>query len=371
MADFYSAIHSTQEDDVKFWDGTTEWGYVYSDGGLSADYRTPAGNADEAARDALYGADYSTLAAWEDARDREGNTDSEHAIIMGPWSVKDTADFHIDDGWDTDDMVIRAIGVSRVNGIWDTTDAYMLSVDMNDIGDKAIDINYACVIDGIQFEDVSGGANTNALLRIGYTGTGHVINCMFKLATDIASAGIDSDAAGTFNVWNCIIYADDTAGFSGTEGIHAVSGSTFNVYNTTIYCMDDGMEDSGSTLNVDSCAIFNCTDDIENADSINTCATDQGGGEGVGGVDISGGGGSDGDWETTEFVDPTTPFNFNVQDAAAAIKGTGTDNSGVFTNDIAGNTRTTWDIGAFEFEAIVGGNAGIMTTWGGFWGPTY
>ena len=43
--------------------------------------------------------------------------------------------------------------------------------------------------------------------------------------------------------------------------------------------------------------------------------------------------------------------DFTVKDTDADIYNTGSDLSGTFTDDIAGTTRTTWDIGAFEYVA--------------------
>lgn len=56
----------------------------------------------------------------------------------------------------------------------------------------------------------------------------------------------------------------------------------------------------------------------------------------------------------------TSDFNDYASDdlspaAAGALIGAGTDLSGTFTDDVAGNTRSAWDIGAYEYIAAGGG----------------
>lgn len=52
--------------------------------------------------------------------------------------------------------------------------------------------------------------------------------------------------------------------------------------------------------------------------------------------------------------------DYSVKDTDSPLYDAGTDLSAYFTTDIAGTTRSTWDIGAFEYVASGGGGVSII-----------
>jgi len=337
-ADVYCAIVS----DSDYWDGTIAWGYD-----ATSSVTSPTAHANQTARDAQYTATYSSLWAWEDARDGVAQAgDTEYAIIQGPWVNPDTTSWICED-FASDAIIIRAIGVARCNGIWDDTDAYTLEVASEDDSyGVRVASNDPTTFDGLQFHDDSITATTGFCVEFHGTGTYTLSNSF--LSTMGAANAVEIDAASTTTIFNCIIINRHTR-LSGGEAIHAVGGSTVYVYTTLACNFDDAFEDSGATTTAISCVAIDCVDDFDSWDTITTCATDQGAGEGTSGVDISA------TWDSTCFTDHSV-YNYNVQDTDSPLYDTGTDSSGVFTVDVTNYTRPRWDLGPFEYQAAAGGN---------------
>lgn len=350
VADVWSAIYSTNVDDEDYWDGSEEWGYNYVDGG---DYFNPVPHVSEAARNTEYPNSYTSLQAWEDAQDGNADAGVQYAIIMGPWTAYDTTDFDIDDGWSSSNIIVRAIGTARTAGVWDSTDAYTLSVDLDTDG-HCCDTNYIIRWDGFQWHDSGAGQNGVALLRFGTPTACFVTNCMFQTTDE--STGIDCDAAVSLTVWNTIVYCLGTQG-TGSEGIHSTAASTFTLYNCTVDNYDDGIEDSGGTTVANSCAVVNCDDCLDAWETETYMATTDGSApEGANSIDISG------SYAADDFTDYANE-NFNVQDAASALYDAGDDLSGTFTKSIAGTSRpqgAEFDIGAHELVVAAPGGGQVI-----------
>lgn len=331
------------------------------------------------------GTHYTTLDAWEDALGGTTSgdlpTDDEIAIAQCRASSGkiDTTPVSIS-GWTTD--ATRYIKVTKHsdetnNGIFNTSNYTLQGTDVSDTLD--ITENFV-IIDNIQVEVVETSTNSCYGITVG-TGIDNKIvikNCIVKgtCSGTGAAAGIRITGDNVIcDIYNCLIYDIFASGDASFRGVWEDNGTTINMWNSTVHGCSTGIERDESTFNVVNCVLCDNTDDFNGTfTSITYCASDEHGGQGTDsgatGVDISG------TWDSTCFTAPeASPPNFNVQDVDSPVYGAGTDDPGGADqddDDIAGNPRTsTWDIGAFEYQAPVGGNAGIMTTNTGYWGATF
>ena len=96
-----------------------------------------------------------------------------------------------------------------------------------------------------------------------------------------------------------------------------------------------------------NCIVFNNSDDFKGTITIDHCASDDL--DGTNPVDISPGATEADDWEAC-FTDYANG-DFSLKSDSVCV-GAGVDDpgSGLYSDDILGNTRTSpWDIGAFEY----------------------
>ena len=156
----------------------------------------------------------------------------------------------------------------------------------------------------------------------------------------------------SFLVSNCVVYGLYTATFAH-NGFYFYSTGSSRVYNCTVYgCSGYGVRLYASgTVHVKNSAVFGCglTDISKNGGTLTVdyCASDDG--IGTNAVDISPGATEADDWAAC-FTDYANG-DFSLKSDSVCV-GAGTDDpgSGLYSDDILGNARTSpWDIGAFEY----------------------
>jgi len=334
MADVFSAIIL----DSDYWDGTESW----------------AGEVSEAARDSKYSTrNYSSLSAWESARDGVAlAADDEYANVFGPWVSHDTGEIAFV-GWTNKpaNIILQTIGddARSQDGKFDSNSCYVLE---NDSALRNIDIGeagFTISIVGIQFEATSTSAD--AAIWMDHDCTVSIDKCYFYENGDQGGRGLRPLANVTLTVTNSI-FVD----FSETIKGNAGTGSG-KIYNCTLTgASGDCIEDDGGTWTVKNCALFDNNDDFQDPNTLDSNASDQGSGEGTNGLDISS------TWNTTCFTnqaagDYSIESDSPLKDASDISQA---DDANVPSDDIIGTARNTGagqtvSIGAFEYQAAGGG----------------
>lgn len=164
-----------------------------------------------------------------------------------------------------------------------------------------------------------------------------------------------ADADCVLTIFNTVIYdfrSSDNPSDTGFRGIGAIaSGSAVTLYNCTLSNCYIGFYDTGgATTAAYNCAIFNNADDFYAIDTVDYCASDDG--DGTNGINWAN--------EATDWNANFTDYangDFSVKDTDADIYDAGTSDpgSGLYSDDLVGTARSTWDIGAFEYVAPAGG----------------
>jgi len=314
------------------------------------------------------GGDYASLNAWQagwgsNTGTHNGDLVSADAIETAEcYSFPDTATVIIT-GWLTSATqyikVYTPLSERSATGIFDNT-KYYLNITVGANATYAIDhrVNYAC-FEGIQIQ-VTNGVYTNdvALLVQSITAGGsdiYVDKCIFQ-ATGFSGSGTcqgiqNSDADGTLTVRNSICY-----GFQ--NGANAMSSlwcgaGTMNVYNCVSTKSYRGSRQTGGTMTITNSALFNNSSvDYTGTITATYCASDDTK-TGTGNIDWNLGAT---DW-AANFTDYAND-DYSLKSTAPDLIDAGTDLSGSgVTDDIIGTTRSTHDIGAFEYvSAAAAGN---------------
>lgn len=232
-------------------------------------------------------------------------------------------------------------------GIYDDT-KYVLSVT----NDECLYISDYCDATHMQFEIVETGTGVATgiwfALIAGYTI--NIDGCIFK-GTCSGTGGVwaiyANDADVTANVYNSIFTGIKSGTDSDFFAISAANCTAINVYNCTLYDCGKCISRAAGTVTVANCAVESSiatTNEFIGTITVTNCLS----GSGTGTNPQTPKSGS---W-ANEFTN-TTGLNFALKSGGNAI-GNGVDNpgSGLYSDDIIGTTRTsTWDIGAFEYQA--------------------
>ncbi len=335
MANVYSAIYG----DSNYWDGTTEWGYD-----ATSDRHSPTPHVDQSARDAQYTAAYTSMNAWEFARDGASQVgDTEYAIIQTPWDSDDTTGTSIG-GWSSDAIIIRAIGDARQSGVWEDGAGAPFRWVLGDGGSLVTVAEDNVTIDGLQAHNTVVDDNGNNVIFFSSVTGGTVSNCILNCANS-GGVGINF-GTGTIDAWNNVIYCPHEQG--GTSEGLIITCTVARIFNNTVNNFNDGIEiESAST----SCTIknnisFGNNDDFDDAASstIDYNASDDGDGTNSQAPDGA-------DWVNEMSGYASNDYEL---DTAGNCFDNGTDDpgSGLYSDDITGTARTsTWSIGAFEFDS--------------------
>ncbi len=219
---------------------------------------------------------------------------------------------------------VRIIGIAISAPIYNRGSDYDL-VSASPSGACRIDFGYNLIHDGH-----NAGAGGNNAMRITFSGS----------ATQVV------------NIYNTLVFDLDTGGFIYTTNN---ANCTLNFYSVTVAnCGSDGFDRqfNGTGLvilkNVYSGACGSA--DYNTGDTYNTVTTcydsDAGGIAGATAAHSTSAG-----CYFTNITDGSEDYSIKTD---SALKDNGTDTSGTgapldFTDDIVGETRSTWDVGAFEF----------------------
>ena len=319
---------------VGFW-GTPDWG----------------GKVSEAARDAYYDGTYTSVSAWESARDGvAANGDTEIAeIVSDDWTTTAEGVLNWDIlGWTNVPAEIKVIGLgaSRHDGIYgNVAEAYVnertLALDIDVTG-------AAITLEGFQIF-MSGAQHGMAILP-GHDAGNVLIDSIILKGSAGAQRCIRADGDSLVNIFNTVIFDE------WDQGVRR-EGGTCNVFNCTISTAGHGSGSRGSNV-VKNCAVFNnaANDDFILPGTVDYCASDDGDGDHP--IDISPGGVEADDWNDA-FTDYANG-DFTLKNASSVLYDStnGDVSGGAFSDDIVGTERSQgnqWDIGAFELIVAVGG----------------
>ena len=283
------------------------------------------------------------------------------AKIDGTWTNADTSAVTID-GWTTDAnhyIKIYTTPEARHDGKWNTNKYRLETSDVDCI------TNYESYvrIDGLQIKLTTSTeqyavwmkcSSGNSDIRI----SNNIIRGVVSGGSYVTGINFWNSASGTVGkIWNNIIY-----GFKGDSTRVGISDweadATLYIYNNTISDCYKGIYRYAGTLTAVNNAVFNNVDDFDG--TFSTCdynASDDG--DGTNSVDISPGASESDDWNDA-FVDYANG-DFHIKDTDSVLYNAGTNDpgSGLFSDDIDGDTRDdNWDIGADEY--VAGGGAAFI-----------
>lgn len=335
--DVYCAIYG----DSDYWDGTIHWGIDPSDESWCVN---------QAARDAIYTAAYTSLSAWEAARDGVANAaDTEYAIIQGPWTSHDTNEIWFSGWTNKPTIIIETLGTDArsQDGKYGSNNCY---VHENDDGLRCVDIDesgHNITFIGLQYYCSYNSADTIILADNDCTLT--IKRCFFKDGSTNAVKSVWPNANVTLHIESSIFEGEGEL-LKGNVGTGAAT-----IYNCTLNgSTKDCIEDDGGTWTVKNCAVFNNIDDFQDPDTIDFCASDDG--DGTNAVSPSGA-----DWDN-EFTDYANG-DYTLLNSGNLYLGSDisqADDANVPSDDIIGTARNTGSgeavcIGAYEYAAAGGG----------------
>lgn len=270
--------------------------------------------------------------------------------IDGTWSSADTTKVTID-GLTTDAtryLNIYTTATARHSGSWDTG-AYNLSLSQTYDGVITCTEDYVRIF-GLQVDNtgskasgsrgiyVTTGDNTNTDIRIAYN-----IVKLSGTGTPNNSNAVQFSADVNIAIWNNIVY---DAGNNGIRLGYYGNSANVSLYNNTVYgCAGIGIYFGGGGGTV---RLYN---NLCNGNGTDYTVKD---------VDASGTNISEDDTSpdaafqglaVTFSNEGADDFHLGATDTAALNAGTSDPGSGLFSDDIDGDTRSAWDIGADEYVA--------------------
>lgn len=199
---------------------------------------------------------------------------------------------------------------------------------------------------GIQL--LSNASEHRLLIQADYCIIDGMIN--MPLSSTGSDYGIRINGGSTEGAWhradvrNSIVTGADR----GICRYYDASGTILYVHNCTVYncTVTAGIADrKGSHVVATNCVVHTCADDFNGTGmTITFCASEDN--DGSDSVNLSG-------VAASAIWTDAANGNFSLVSSSPLI-GEGTDLSAYFTTDIIGTTRSTWDIGAFEYVASGG-----------------
>ncbi len=266
-------------------------------------------------------------------------------------------------GWTTDatnyiKIWTDSADIYRHDGKWTTGNVYRMEVTTTGDGESVIDIDENYVrVDGIQIAVTNDDFDTVAAIRPDSVDAGNdvrVSNCILK-GVGLSGAGDNvrgvycTDADMNLTMWNTIVY-DFVNGTVGCAGVRFNNGN-LTLYNSTFIGSRQNIEEStAGTMNAYNTVAFGATQAGSNWlgtwDAGTNNATE----------------GTDADMPQTDRVDNVVSGDFEdyanddfhlASGSALIDQGVDDPGSGLFSDDIDGDIRSTWDIGADEFVPAV------------------
>jgi hypothetical protein len=311
---------------------------------------------------------YASLSAFEAAEDTDLDTANNNIIVNCSGTTADTTAVTFA-GWTTsatDDITING---NNPGGVFSASyyrleTANATCITINGVGDgtKHINFNQLQLNPSRSTGGNASGINIDSLPNA--TAEFNFTRCIVYGGSNTNNGGyafyLGGNVGGctaTFNIINCIGYGFDRDGMVGGLVASNFSGNTINVVNS-VSCDNAyySIDNIAGTMTMTNCAVFNNADDTRGTITITYCAGDD--------AEFDSGTGNIGlDNSSTSWNANFTNYgsgDFSVKDINADIYDAGTDLSVYFTTDITGGTRTTWDIGAFEFQTAVASTSQVI-----------
>ena len=293
------------------------------------------------------GGDYTTLTAWEAAK--QGTlTEIEVAECYSFGSSGLDDNLTIDGSITTSSayMMVTVAAGERHSGVWD---AAKFHLSPSTTGRPITLLDDYAVAEWLQI-----AANTAAIaIAVQLSNIGNILRyCLIDGQGSTNNQGIYAPTGSEQYIYSNVIWGSKAGFFGGIRISHA---NSCYIYNNTLYDNYYGVRSNGETQVVKNNACFNNTTNFTGtADTTNSGynATNS----------ASGAPGSNNIYSLTaanEFVSLTDGAeDFHLLSTSNLI-GVGADLSGVFTDDIDGDTRSSWDIGADEYVASGGQSASL------------
>lgn len=299
---------------------------------------------------------YPSLNAWEAAR--QGTLSEVEECICDSTGESHTADTTAVDilGWTTSASNYISIHTptNHRTSVYSASH-YRLECDPAYNG-GAINIEEEYTrIEGLQIKVTASEGNAKTGITISVTSgacdvriSKNVIRGNLSGTTDYSN-GIGANCSGTAYLWNNFIYAFTRTGTpTYMGGIYASGAGTVYAYNNTIHNCYQGMGGIGAvTFTAKNNIVNDCTDsyhtyfDGSDYNITDSADTGDGGAHSITGADL-----------TFENITAGSE-NLHVTSGCDAIDaGVSDPGSGLFSDDIDGNTRSgSWDIGADEYAS--------------------
>lgn len=221
-----------------------------------------------------------------------------------------------------------------------------------------VDTAEGFIVDGLQFS-VTGNftAGIKTTLAVSATRQAVVRNCIFKGGGNTKGIGFRRAGNGQNYVYNCIFYDLDKGIESDAQGTGV--NNTTAYYNNTIENCGNGilLDGTGDRHHVKNNLIVNCTTDYQQDATPNaTTATNVT-------SDATSPDGTTYQSKTITFTD-LAGEDYSTDDSDVVGVGTDLSADGVwaFDTDILGNTRSAWDVGAFEDQSAPSGTTITVPT---------
>ena len=316
------------------------------------------------------GTDYTSLTAWEAAKN--GNlTSSDEIQVASCRSSSGTVDGAVVliNGWTTSATQYIRIqnhdAANKASTIWSTS-KYRLDISSGTGGTYAIRIVSGA--DHIEIEGIQIGISLNTaqdMYGIWWNNTGGSAGwCKFGnnfvkgYGTYTVSGyhlgiSVYNASTGSSYIWNNIVTGWQHASSSDNEAIDIDdAGVTHYISNNTVYLANYGIK------------IWNASAIYAKNNIVNNATTDYDGSFTAGSdYNVDEDGTAPGDNSTTGTVDfENEGTDFALVSADTVARGNGTDLSAdtwPFSDDIDGNTRSAWDVGAHEYQAAGGADINI------------
>lgn len=276
------------------------------------------------------GGDYTGLAAWE-AGEQGDLVAADEIAVAECYSMNDAAQLNIN-GWTTD--ATRYIRIytpvsERHDGKWNSSkfrkehNSWVIIVQENFVR-----------IDGLQLQLTRSDGERSAIRLFG-PGASSDIRISNNIIRGIISGTAVCEGinfvfgAAPTEVWNNIIY-DFINGVTDCCGILVTDG-TKDLYNNTVYNCFTGYSRTGGTVNATNCGAAECNTGFSGTINQTTNSS-----------------------VTPTFEDEgADDFHLASSDTTWHDQGTDDPGSGLFSDDIDGETRSSpWDIGADEVVVV-------------------
>lgn len=303
---------------------------------------TPSWSADIHKSVKQSGGDYTTMDDCVDANAQDltgvGNL---YCEASGTWSVNDTDPISIPGGYTTDAthrIIFTALNDgARHSGVAGTTNYRLVVASFNN-GLSGGSTSYVTVENLV----IQGGSNSAGIIPARWPATGWIVQNNIVSGFGGACLDASGDSVPGALVKNNYFYDCDYGVYGYFPG-----GTNSLYYNNTIHSVTTtGFHSTGGTSTTlkNNLIIESGTADI-------SCS----------GCTMSANGTSDATGQVTSLdeateLDDAAGRDVHLASGATSI-GAGDDLSGSFTDDIDGDTRSSWDIGADEFDAGGGGGS--------------